>query len=118
MSSLAQEESMSISENVMCGQRKRMADGKANLTYSRFLGYDQGKEKYEMVVNEEQAVTVRGIFFMFLQGYTAHAISKILTNEGTATHAGCGFWHGKTIQSILQKPNIFDLRQRHSRRDW
>lgn len=102
MSSLAQEESRSISENVTWGQRKRMADGKASLAYSRFLGYDQGKEKYEMVVNEEQAVTVRRIFFMFLQGYTAHAISKILTNEGIPTPAGCDFWYAKTIQSILQ----------------
>ena len=69
MSSLAQEESRSISENVTWGQRKRMADGKVSLAYSRFLGYDKGKGKYEMVVNEEQAVTVRRIFFMFLQGY-------------------------------------------------
>ena len=38
MSSLAQEESRSISENVTWGQRKRMADGKVSLAYSRFLG--------------------------------------------------------------------------------
>ena len=33
MSSLVQEESRSISENVTWGQRKRFADGKANLPY-------------------------------------------------------------------------------------
>lgn len=33
MSSLAQEESRSISENVTWGQRKRFADGKVNLPY-------------------------------------------------------------------------------------
>lgn len=44
MSSLAQEESRSISENVTWGQRKRLADGKTSLAYSRFLGYDKGKE--------------------------------------------------------------------------
>jgi DNA invertase Pin-like site-specific DNA recombinase len=42
MSSLAQEESRSISENVTWGQRKRMADGKVSLPYKRFLGYDKG----------------------------------------------------------------------------
>ena len=102
MSSLAQEESRSISENVTWGQRKRLADGKTSLAYSRFLGYDKGKEKYEMVVNEEQAVTVRRIFFMFLQGYTAHSISKILTDEGIPTPCGCDVWYARTIQSILQ----------------
>lgn len=102
MSSLAQEESRSISENVIWGQRKRLADSKTSLAYSRFLGYDKGKEKYEMVVNEEQAVTVRRIFFMFLQGYTAHSISKVLTSEDVPTLCGCTVWYARTIQSILQ----------------
>ena len=55
-----------------------------------------------MVVNEEQAITVRRIFFMFLQGYTAHSISKILTDEGVPTPCGCDVWYARTIQSILQ----------------
>ena len=38
MSSLAQEESRSISENVTWGKRKSMADGKFSLAYKRFLG--------------------------------------------------------------------------------
>ena len=41
MSSLAQEESCSVSENVTWGQRKRFADGKVSFAYSRFLGYRQ-----------------------------------------------------------------------------
>lgn len=39
MSSLAQEESRSISENVAWGQRKRFADGKYSMPYKQFLGY-------------------------------------------------------------------------------
>lgn len=42
MSSLAQEESRSISENVTWGQRKRFADGKVSMPYSSFLGYRRG----------------------------------------------------------------------------
>ena len=45
MSSLAQEESRSISENVRWGQRKKAADGKYTLPFERFLGYDKGKNK-------------------------------------------------------------------------
>ena len=40
MSSLAQEESRSISENCTWGQRKRFADGKVTVPFKRFLGYD------------------------------------------------------------------------------
>lgn len=102
MSSLVQEESRSISENVTWGQRKRLADGKTSLAYSRFLGYDKGKEKYEIVVNEEQAVTVRRIFFMFLQGYTTHSISRRLTRDGVTAPRGANVWYARTVKSILQ----------------
>ena len=44
MSSLAQEESRSISENVTWGQRKRFADGKVTVPFNRFLGYDRGED--------------------------------------------------------------------------
>lgn len=42
LTSLAQEESRSISENTAWGIRKRFADGKYSVTYSTFLGYDRG----------------------------------------------------------------------------
>ena len=67
MSSLAQEESRSISENCTWGQRKRMADGKVSVPFSRFLGYDRG-ENGELVVNPEQAEIVKRIYTEFLQG--------------------------------------------------
>ena len=44
MSSLAQEESRSISENVTWGIRKSMADGKFSLAYKHFLGYEKGED--------------------------------------------------------------------------
>lgn len=67
MSSLAQEESRSISENVTWGQRKRFADGKVNLPYKHFLGYDRG-ENGEPVINEAEAEVVRLIYRLFLEG--------------------------------------------------
>lgn len=51
MSSLAQEESRSISENVTWGQRKRFADGKVSFAYKRFLGYDKDSDG-NIVINE------------------------------------------------------------------
>ena len=81
LSSLAQEESRSISENCTWGQRKRFQDGKVSVPFSRFLGYDRG-ENGELVVNEEQAKTVRRIYGLFIKGYTTNAIARILTDDG------------------------------------
>jgi len=100
MSSLAQEESRSISENVTWGQRKRMQDGKVSLAYSRFLGYDKG-ENGTLVVNEEEAKLVRFIFKMFIDGGTPYSIAKYLTNQGILSPSGKQKWHAFTIQYML-----------------
>lgn len=101
MSSLAQEESRSISENVVWGQRKRFADGKVTVPFKRFLGYDMGEDR-NLVVNPEQAKLVKRIYGMFLQGKDPHTIAKILTDEPeTLTPAGKQKWNPSTIKSIL-----------------
>ena len=69
MSSLAQEESRSISENVTWGQRKRFADGKVSMPYKQFLGYEKGEDGTP-VINEEEAAIVRLIYRLFLDGKT------------------------------------------------
>lgn len=50
MSSLAQEESRSISENITWGQRKSFADGKIHLAYKHFLGYEKGEDGRPAIV--------------------------------------------------------------------
>ena len=65
MSSIAQEESRSISENIRWGKRKSMADGKVSVSYSKFLGYQKG-ENGGLAIDEAQAAVVRRIFSMFL----------------------------------------------------
>ena len=100
MSSLAQEESRSISENTTWGQRKRFADGKVSVPYKRFLGYDKGPNG-TLVVNREQAETVKEIYRLFLAGYTFHSIAAELTRRGIPTPGGCKNWSQSTIRSIL-----------------
>ena len=101
MSSLAQEESRSISENVTWGQRKRFADGKVTMPYRHFLGYRKGTDGLPEIVPEE-AELVQRIYKLFMQGKTPHAIGKILTAEGIPTPAGKTKWQSSTIESILQ----------------
>jgi DNA invertase Pin-like site-specific DNA recombinase/regulator of replication initiation timing len=100
MSSLAQEESRSISENCTWGQRKRFSDGKVSVPYKRFLGYDKG-ENDTLKINEEEAVIVRLIYKMFLEGSTPHGIAKHLTELGYPTPGGKAIWGATTVKSIL-----------------
>ena len=101
MSSLAQEESRSISENVTWGHRKRMADGKVAVAYSRFLGYDKGEDG-NLVVNPEEAKTIKLIYGEFLAGLSYRAIADKLTNLGIKTPGGKDKWNQGTVKSILQ----------------
>ena len=100
MSSLAQEEARSISENVTWGHRKRFADGKVSLAYSRFLGYDKGEDG-NLVVNPEQAETVREIYRLFLEGLSPYGIAQQLTSEGKTTPSGKKKWCATTVKAIL-----------------
>ena len=96
MSSLAQEESRSISENTTWGKRKQFADGKGSVAYSWFLGYDK-----DFKINEEQAATVRLIYRLFISGLSLYAITKELENRGIKSPSGKERWHISTVKSIL-----------------
>nr|DAJ51300.1 MAG TPA: integrase [Caudoviricetes sp.] len=100
MSSLAQEESRSISENCTWGQRKRFADGKVTVPFKRFLGYDMGPD-HNLVVNPEQAKLVKRIYGMFLQGQSPFQIARTLTEEGIPSPGDKDHWNPSNIKSIL-----------------
>ena len=101
MSSLAQEESRSISENITWGWRKRFADGKVSMSYNEFLGYERGPDG-NPVINEEEAKTVRYIFKAFLQGKTPTAIAKEMPALGYKTARGKEYWTPSSVTSILR----------------
>ena len=101
MSSLAQEESRAISENVAWGQRKRFADGKVSFPYKQFLGYEKGADGLPKIV-ETEAATVRLIYRLFMEGKTPSAISKHLMAQGVLSPAGKEKWQVATVLSILQ----------------
>lgn len=100
MSSLAQEESRSISENVTWGQRKRFADGKVSMPYKQFLGYEKGDDGTP-VVNEEEAAIVRLIYRLFLEGKTPAGICRYLDSQGVPTPSGKQKWSQSTVNSML-----------------
>jgi hypothetical protein len=100
MSSLAQEESRSISENVAWGKRAKCEEGKVYLPYKQFLGYEKGAEGLPQIV-EEQAKTVRLIYSLFLEGLMPSGIAKRLETIGILSPAGKPRWQPGTVESIL-----------------
>ena len=96
MSSIAQEESRSISENVKWGKRKGFANGKTTLAYSKFLGYDK-----DFKVNEKEAKVVRLIYKLYISGLSTSTIIKELENRKISAPAGGKRWYASTIRSIL-----------------
>ncbi len=106
MSSLAQEEARSISENTAWGRRKQFADGKYSLAYSTFLGYDKGPNG-ELVINEDEAPIIRRIYDEYLAGLSPYMIAKKLTADGIETPAHKTVWHPSTVQSILTNEKYY-----------
>ena len=100
MSSLAQEESRSISENVTWGHRKRMADGKVSIAYSSFLGYDRGVDG-GLVINPQEASIARLIYRSFMDGMTPIGICHMLELQGIHTPMKRKKWCESTVLSIL-----------------
>lgn len=117
ISSLAQEESRSISENTRWGMRKAFQDGKVFVPYRHFLGYDRG-ENGELKVNPEQAKTVRMIYKMFLDGNSFYRIAAELTQRRIPTPYGKEIWRDRTVKNILQNEKYRGdtlLQKRYSR---
>ena len=100
MSSLAQEESRSISENVAWGKRAKAASGRVYLPYKQFLGYERGPDGLPQIV-ESEAVTIRLINKLFLQGRTPSGIARHLESKRILSPGGKVKWQHGTIVSIL-----------------
>jgi len=101
MSSIAQEESRSISDNVTWGKRKSASDGRVSLPYKQFLGFEKGADNLPQIV-EEEAEIVRFIYRLFMEGKTPGTIAQRLTDMGIPTPGKKKVWQSTTVLSILQ----------------
>lgn len=100
MSSVAQEESRSISENVTWGKRKSMENGRISLPYKQFIGYEKGENDLPKIV-EEEAKIIRQIYSLFLEGKTIRNIAQYLTGQNILTPRGKTQWRVRTVTNIL-----------------
>lgn len=98
LSSLAESESVSISENSKWSVQKRFQNGTFIISYPPY-GYTNVDGK--MVVVPEQAVVVRQMFEDTLAGKSTHAIAKELNDRGIASKRG-GKWTPGTVNAIIR----------------
>ena len=97
LSSLAAEESVSISQNSKWGVKKRFQNGTFKLSSPPY-GYDYNGEN--IIPNPEQALVVKRIFSETLSGNASHVIAGKLNAEGIPSQKGA-HWMPTTIRGIL-----------------
>ncbi|MCM1271776.1 MAG: recombinase family protein [Ruminococcus flavefaciens] len=77
-----------------------MHEGKVCLNCTRFLGYNKD-ENGKLVIVESEAVIVRKIFELYLNGWGVRKIKKYLEENRIKTVTGKDVWSISTIDRIL-----------------
>ena len=96
---MAQEESHIRSRSMETSLRMRL-DGGLPLT-PKLLGYSHDADG-NLVVNPDEAPTVKLIFYMYLYGYSTSDIAAALTELGRKTYLGNVKWTSKPIVQVLR----------------
>ncbi len=99
ISAMAQEESHTKSTSMNSSYEMRFSHG-IFLT-PPLLGYDQN-ENGKLIINEEEAKTVRLIFFAYLYGYSTSQIAQLLTDLARPTKRGNTTWSSGSVLNVLQ----------------
>ena len=101
MSSLAQQEVESLSQNVKTGLQMKMKRGEL-IGFNGCYGYDYHTEDKSITVNEEEAEIVRMIYDMYLEGYGTTTIAKRLMELGIKNKKGEVSWHTHGVMGMIK----------------
>ncbi len=96
---MAQAESENISANVRWGIQQRMKSGTYKFRYN-LLGYRKGADGEPEIV-EEEAVHVRRLFDMFLEGSSLGQCVAYLKENNVPTKKGVKEWHNNVVRGML-----------------
>ena len=100
LSSLAQEESRNISENVKWGIVRRFEKGKVMVNHNKFMGYTKNSEG-ELVIVPEEVEVVKLVFRLYLEGLSAEKIARYLGAQGIKTATGLDKWEETVVRRML-----------------
>lgn len=98
--SLAQEESVSISQNMRWSYQKRMQAGEF-ITCNAPFGYRLVNGK-NLAINEQEAEVVRWVFTQYLAGMNMYELAEAVSGMGFPTSEGTPYWQYTTINYLLQ----------------
>ena len=101
MSSLAQQEVESLSQNVKMGLQMKMKRGEL-IGFNGCFGYDYDPETKTISVNEAEAEVVRMIYDLYLQGYGTTTIAKRLIDLGIKNKKGKVSWKTHGVMGIIK----------------
>lgn len=100
LSSLAQDESRSISENSQWGIKRRFEQGQVTVNHNKFLGYTKDEEG-NLIIDKEQAKVVKRIYKEFIEGYGVNKIIQRLEADGIENGNHKKKWYSSNIYLIL-----------------
>ena len=103
LSSVAQQESETISSHVTLGIEMKMKRGEMIGNQGAY-GYDYDKETKNLVINQEQAPTVQHIYDRYCKGVGAKTIAKELTEMKILSPRGFDRWRENTTLGIIKNP--------------
>ena len=110
LATVAEEESRSKSFIMNWSIERRFSKG-IFLT-PKLLGYDLDEDG-DLVVNPEEAETVKVIFYLYVNGWSTTAIAKLLTMHGRKTKLGNTVWNPGSIDGVIENErHCGDVRSR------
>lgn len=101
LSSVAQQESETISNHVKLGLKMKMERGEL-IGFNRCLGYNYDSETKQIYVNEKEAETVKYIFQRYLEGVGGQTIARELTQLNAKTINGKTKWTDSAVLGIIK----------------
>lgn len=101
LSSVAQQESETISSHVKLGLKMKMQRGEL-VGFHGCYGYDYDKLTKTLTVNEEEKKVIQYIFGRFAQGAGTTMIAKELTEARIPTRRGNPIWCETVIRKIIK----------------
>ncbi len=99
LSTMAEEESHIRSRSMESSLRMRLDNG-IPLT-PKLLGYTHDEQGH-LIINHEEAPTVKLAFYMYLYGYSSQQIADALTALGRKTYLGNVKWTANSIVQVLR----------------
>lgn len=96
----AQEYVFDASTNVKEGKRYKIANGLGKRWF-RCTGYGHNVESGEVYIIESEAIIVKEIFSLYLEGYGVDLISRVLNEKGYRTIKK-NSWTGNSVLNVLR----------------